>query len=104
MAGETEMSDHLVPVESDHCISLILIHLRWSDYLGYGGQFDRFPQVPGLPDGDPDEGGFNKKSLDFVQGFFVVGVAGFEPATSCSQSRRDEPGYAIPRNYLLSCF
>jgi hypothetical protein len=26
-----------------------------------------------------------------------VGVAGFEPATSCSQSRRDEPGYATPR-------
>jgi hypothetical protein len=28
---------------------------------------------------------------------FFVGAAGFEPATSCSQSRRDKPGYATPR-------
>jgi hypothetical protein len=39
---------------------------------------------------------FRLSSFDFV------GVAGFEPATSCSQSRRDEPGYAIPRN-LCEC-
>jgi hypothetical protein len=31
----------------------------------------------------------------------VVGAAGFEPATSCSQSRRDEPGYATPRIKLV---
>ncbi len=30
-----------------------------------------------------------------------VGVAGFEPATSCSQSRRDKPGYATPRGVYL---
>ena|GEM_PF-5302914 len=33
-----------------------------------------------------------------------VGAAGFEPATSCSQSRRDEPGYATPRIYFLRTF
>ena len=25
-----------------------------------------------------------------ITGFIIVGVAGFEPATSCSQSRRDD--------------
>jgi hypothetical protein len=41
----------------------------------------------------------NKKPLN-IKGFLFlfVGVAGFEPATSCSQSRRDEPGYATPRS------
>ena len=31
-----------------------------------------------------------KKPCSYVQGFSFVGVAGFEPATSCSQSRRDD--------------
>ncbi len=40
-----------------------------------------------------------KKKNPLSRDFSVVGVAGFEPATSCSQSRRDEPGYAIPRRW-----
>ena len=31
----------------------------------------------------------NKKDLHFRAGLCFVGVAGFEPAASCSQSRRD---------------
>ncbi len=29
--------------------------------------------------------------------FLLIGEAGFEPATSCSQSRRAKPSYATPR-------
>ena len=33
-------------------------------------------------------------------GFYLVGVAGFEPATSCSQSRRDDRATLHPEFYL----
>ena len=36
--------------------------------------------------------------MKHLQGFYVVGVAGFEPATSCSQSRRDDRATLHPEN------
>ena len=54
--------------------------------------------VAGLPAVILVGGGLNKKVRTTSRTFLFVGVAGFEPATSCSQSRRDEPGYAIPRS------
>ncbi len=35
------------------------------------------------------EGNFGKQKSQFIFELAFVGVAGFEPATSCSQSRRD---------------
>ena len=48
---------------------------------------------------------YNKEGISARDSFFLVGVTGFEPATSCSQSRR-AANCATPRyNYrLLNCF
>ena len=43
-----------------------------------------------------------KKPCSYVQGFSFVGVAGFEPATSCSQSRRDDRTTLHPDFYLIA--
>lgn len=43
----------------------------------------------------------NKKSDHFRNRIFLVGVAGFEPATSCSQSRRDNRATLHPDNSVI---
>ncbi len=44
-----------------------------------------------LPEHSSERGTNNKPANLFrFAGLFLVGVAGFEPATSCSQSRRDD--------------
>ena len=35
--------------------------------------------------------------LEPISGITKIGEAGFEPAVSCSQNRRDRPDFAIPR-------
>ena len=43
----------------------------------------------------------NEKARQFLVWLFLVGVAGFEPATSCSQSRRDNRATLHPEEYLF---
>ena len=39
--------------------------------------------------------------MKHLQGFFVVGVAGFEPATSSSQTRRDNRATLHPESLQI---
>ena len=50
------------------------------------------------------EVGTNEKPTNFckLMGSFLVGVAGFEPATSCSQSRRDNRATLHPEKKVTS--
>ena len=44
----------------------------------------------------------NKKALNIRSRLSVVGVAGFEPAASCSQSRRDNRATLHPDGHLYN--
>ena len=74
----------------------VSINLR-TTFVGAAGFLHRSPF--GRTATFPPLAGRDKSRFQYFK--TLVGAAGFEPATSCSQSRRDEPGYATPREITI---